>query len=323
MKTLGYVQPYFTSAEFMEEGMDYFNLYSIYDVPAPVELPGSLFYSDEDLDALRYSQWCNLDMSEASRIKRIEKINDYAREWVASHRNMIGKVTDETFLKCMALSCAMEHNRVFNTLRADNLEIYELSNEDLLRLSIADKDTVMNTSTMSYARFIFTSGGTPTVYTAALLTLINFVSSWVKPIVTILIFILTCISIFVFRLILRKKNNSLYGYVCTILLMCMVNVVGSIFLKLSMFLPGTGLTPTVCILIQCLVQFAYIFLLMSIVYVALKDWRNMGFQRYNSGFNRIFQRGEYSVDVDTPKRKNGWDYYNMLVERQRRRSKRL
>ena len=323
LKTLGYVQPYFTSEQFMQEGMDYFGLYTLYDATPPMVYTDELLLGDSELSAVRASQWCNLNMSEDARIARIEKLNQYAREWVARHKELLGKVTDETFLKCMALSCAMEHNRLFNTMRADNLEIYELSNEDLMRLSIADHDTVMKSSTMSYARFVFTVGGTPAVYAAAFLTLVNFLSSWVKPIATLVVFCITCISIFVFKLILRKNNNSIYGYICTILLMCSVNVLGSVFLKLSMYIPSTGLPPTVCILVQIVVQCAYIYALLWVIKTAVKGWRNVGFERYNSGFNKLTRQHQYSVEVDTPKQKNGWDYYNALVERQRRRRRSL
>lgn len=323
LKTLGYIQPYFTSEQFMQEGMDYFGLYTLYDVTPPMLYTDELVVLGDKLSAARDSQWCNMDISDSAKIKRIEKLNEYARQWVAEHKELLGKVTDETFLKCMALACAMEHNRLFNTLRADNLEIYELSNEDLMRLSIADRDTVMKSSTMSYARFVFTVGGTPAVYAAALLTLVNFLSSWVKPIATLLVFCITCISIFVFKLILRKNNNSIYGYICTILLMCSINVLGSVFLKLSMYIPNTGLSPTVCILVQIVIQCAYLFCLFWIIKTALKDWRNVGFERYNAGFNKLTSRQQYSVEVDTPKQKNGWDYYNALVERQRRRHRSL
>lgn len=323
LKTLGYVQPYFTSEQFMEEGMDYFGLYTLYDVTPPMLYTDEALMSDAEIEAARGSQWCNMNLSEKAKQQRIEKLNEYARKWVADHKELLGKVTDETFLKCFALSCAMEHNRLFNTLRADNLEIYELSNEDLMRLSIADHNTVMKDSTMSYARFVFSVGGTPAVYAAALLTLVNFVSSWVKPIATLIVFCITCISIFVFKLILRKSNNSIYGYICTILLMCSINVLGSVFLKLSLYIPSTGMSPTVCILIQILVQCAYIFALFMVIKTALKDWRNVGFERYNLNFNKLTSRHQHSVEVDTPKQKNGWDYYNALVERQRRRHRSL
>lgn len=318
LKTLGYVQPYFTSEEFMEDGGDYFGLYGLYNATPPRQY-NKPDLTEESLKALRNSQWCNEDISDSGKIKRIEKLNEYTRKWVAEHKDMLGKVTDETFLKCMALDCAMEHNRLFNTEKADNLEIYKLSDQDLLRLSIADHNTVMKSSTMSYARFIYTAGGTPAVYAAALLTLVNFVSSWVKPIVTLLVFLLTFVSIFVFKFLLRRGGNSVYGYITTILLMCGVNVLGSLFLKVSMYIPSTGLSPTVCILIQVLVQIAYIGLLTEILKVAVKDWPNLGFQHHNMWFDKFTRRAKYSNDIGMPKKKNGWEYYNLLKERQRRR----
>lgn len=323
LKTLGYVQPYFQSEEFTEEGNDFFGLYRLYNVTAP-RVYAHTANVETTIDALRNSQWCNLDMGEESCIKRIQKLNTYAQLWVARNQDMLGKVSDETFLKCFALACAMEHNRLFNTLHADNLEIKELSNEDLMRLSIADPTTVMKTSTMSYARFVYSVGGTPAVYGAAILMLVQFISSWVKPICTLLVFLIACVSIFVLKLILRRGNNSIYGYAITIGIMCLVNIIGSVFIKLSMYIPRVGFTPTVCILIQIVVQAAYIFLLVKVVEVALKDWRNVGFQRYNAAAVNMRLPGmeaRLSTDPDTPRQENGWEYYNRLTERQQGRRK--
>ena len=322
LKTLGFIQPYFTSEEFVAEGMDYLGLYTIYDVTAPAQY-FEMKYTEDVLEAIRNSQWCNRGLSDDECITRIEKLNVFAQKWVAEHKEMIGKVTDETFLKTMALACALEHNRLFNTMRADYLEIQELGNEDLLRLSIADKDTVMRNSSMSFARFVYTVGGTPAVYAAAILTLVNFLSSWVKPLVTLIVFIITCISIFVFKLILRKDNKSVFGYITTIFLMCVVNVLGALFLKLTMYIPVTGLSPTVCILVQVVIQSIYLFALVKLVLIAVKDWRNVGFQKYSTKFNTIIHNKEHSIDVETPAAQNGWEYYNKLVERQRRRHRSL
>lgn len=321
LKTLGFVEAYFTSDYFMQEGMDYFGLYDLYEVTAPVSFEDAMSLSEETLAATQTSHWCNLSISEAARERRIEALNDYVRQWVAEHVGLIGKVSDETFLKCLALSCAMEHNRLFNTLRADNLEIYRLSNEDLMRLSMTDAETVMRGSSLSYARFVYTVGGTPAVFAAALLTLVNFVSSWVKPLASLAVFVITCISIFWFKLILRRGNNSVYGYICTIFLMCVVNFTGSLLLKLSMYIPNLGLSPTVCILLQILAQIAYMYVLAWVVRVAVSDWKNVGFDHYNQAYSRLHRRDHYSHDVLTPKQKNGWAYYDRLVERQQRRAR--
>lgn len=324
LKSLGYCKGFFESDDFIEEGGDLFGLYKLYDVPAPRQYPYLAYQSltQTEWDQLQNSQWCNREAGTQGIIDRIEKLNLYAQEWVANNRAMIGKVSDETFLKCFALSCAMEHNRLFNTQRADYLEIQELSNEDLLRLSIADHNDVMSNSSMSYARFVYTQGGTVAVYVAAVLELINFISSWVKPAVTLLVFVIACLSIFVLKLILRRGNNSIYGYIVTIFLMCSVNILGALFTKLSMYIPSLGFSPTVCMLIQIVVQIAYIFLQVKIVTVALKDWQNVGFQQHESAFNRIklFNRNDnLSKDVATPKASSGQPYYDRFYARQQRR----
>lgn len=323
VKTLGHVQSYLTSEYCMQDGMDYFGLYTLYDVTPPMQYTDEKLFDDTVMESVRASQWCNMGLSHEETIVRIEKLNDYVREWIAEHRELIGKVTDETFLKSMALSCAMEHNRLFNTQHADYLEIYELSNEDLMRLSITDSNTVMRGSTLSYARFVYSTGGIPAVIAAAILALVTFIGGWLKPLATLLVFFLTCVSIFVFKLILRKDNSAVYGYVCTILLMCAVNVIGSAALKLTMYLPTLSLSPTVCILLQIILQCMHCYLLMWVVRVAAKDWRNLGFTHFNFHFNRVTKRRYHSREVRTPRKADGWSYFDDLTERFKRRNRRL
>ena len=319
LKTLGYSKLYFESEEFTDDYADYFHLYQLYDVTTERVYP-QVDPDGPTMPKLRDSQWCHYNseqISEQGYKDRIERLQEYAKMWVANNRGMIGRVSDETFLKCFALSCAMEHNRLFNTQRADYLEIQQLSNEDLLRLSIADHNKVMSNSSMSYARFVYTTGGTIACYLAAILEMVTLVSSWVKPACTLLVFCIACISIFVLKLILRKGNKSIMGYILTITLMCSVNVVGAAVTKLSMFLPSTGFTPALCILLQVVVQIAYIFLQLKIVSFALRDWRNIGYQQYEHQFNKLVLPGRNSVNISrnvlTPHGTTGYDaldHYN-------------
>lgn len=322
LKTMGYCQAFFNDASFLEEGSDFFNLYEVYAAPAPRTYEFLPELTQEDLDNLRNSQWCNVDISVKGKVDRIERLNQFAQEWIANNRGMIGRVSDETFLKCFSLACAMEHNRLFNTQRADYLEIQELSNEDLLRLTIADHNDVMANSSMSYARFVYTQGGTMAVYVAAILEIVNFIGSWVKPAVTLAVFLIACISIFVLKLMLNRGNNSIYGYVVTIVLMCSVNVLGALFIKLSMFIPTLGFTPTVCMLAQILVQIGYIFLQIKIVTIALSDWKNIGFSKHESMFMRInpvTRRHNVSREVGVTPGTSGHAYLDALLKQQAKR----
>lgn len=322
LKTMGYCQAFFNDASFLEEGSDFFNLYEVYAAPAPRTYEFLPELTQEELDNLRNSQWCNVDISVKGKVDRIERLNQFAQEWIANNRGMIGRVSDETFLKCFSLACAMEHNRLFNTQRADYLEIQELSNEDLLRLTIADHNDVMANSSMSYARFVYTQGGTMAVYVAAILEIVNFIGSWVKPAVTLAVFLIACISIFVLKLMLNRGNNSIYGYVVTIVLMCSVNVLGALFIKLSMFIPTLGFTPTVCMLAQILVQIGYIFLQIKIVTIALSDWKNIGFSKHESMFmrmNPVTRRHNVSREVGVTPGTSGHAYLDALLKQQAKR----
>ena len=320
LKTLGYCKLFFESPDFLEENGDYFHLNQVYGIWT--ERNDNMVIQESTLAQLRESQWCsyqNGQMSDKGYTDRINKLQTYAQEWIANNHGMIGRISDETFLKCFALSCAMEHNRLFNTQRADYLEIQQLSNEDLLRLSIADHNKVMSNSSMSYARFVYTTGGTIACYLAAILELVSLVSSWVKPACTLLVFCIACISIFVLKLILRRGNNSIMGYILTITLMCSVNVLGAAVTKLSMFLPNTGLTPSLCILLQVLVQIGYIFLQLKIVSFAMRDWRNIGYQQYEHQFNKLHLPGYRSENISrnvlTPHGFTGYDELDRLNNR--------
>lgn len=322
VKTLGIVKPFFESEEFTDSLSDVLNLYQIYGVDSPIDSVSAVFPSGSiPITQVRYSQWCNVNLDEQEIYKRIELILQRAREFVANNRNLIGKVTDETFLKAMALDLAIYHNKVFNTQRADAIEIYELSNEDLQRLSIASREEVMKNSPLSYSRFVYEVGGTTAVYAAAILAVVSFLASWVKPLATIAIFVVMFISIFIFKIILRRKSQGTYGYVLTFFLVCGMNIVYSLLIKLQVFLPSVGLTPTVCLIIQTLVQLLYMAAMLWVLSVAVKDWKNLGFQKFQDRFTFIRNK-DYYRDHRTwrgPHHKDGWEYFYDLHDRQAER----
>jgi hypothetical protein len=311
VKTLGLIGPFLNSVEFMQEDVqDVLSLKSVYGYEEAV------WFSESDVKAMQGSQWCNTKIDQEQVIKRIELISQHAREYVNENRNLIGRVTDETFLKSMALDLAMFHNRVFNTQRADTLEMYKFSNEDLLRLAIAPKDEVMRNSPMSFARFVYECGGTVTVYAVSLLLLVMLVGSWLKPLATIAIFLLVFSSLFVYKIILRNKTKGYLGYIITIGAVCGMNIFYSVLLKLSVYLPNAGLPTTVCIILQIVLQVLYLFLLSKIVVMAISDWKNMGFVKHLQIADNIALS-----KIQTPIRKHvdGWKYYQELKDSQEAR----
>lgn len=339
VKTMGLIEPYFTSDKFLyQEAKDPLGLRVIYeDIAGKQYAPDPStagFYSQENLSAMRKSAWYAGGISSAECDKRLDYMTESARRFVAKNRELIGKISDDTFLKAMALSMAMDHNKAFGVQSCDSLELYNLSNDDLIRLSIADRDEVMINSTLSYPRFVYTVGGSPAVFAAALLSMVMWISGIVKPLLVVVAFVTIFVSIFIFRVCMRKEGTSLYGYMITALLLSFTNICYSLMLKASMFLPSLHFTPFMCILVQIVLQITYMVILLNVVGTAFKDWRDLGYARYaakaqdahvglfqffnkNKNANNPFYGG--STRISDPEK--NWSYYDDMMEERKRRSR--
>lgn len=330
LKSLGMIQPYLTSKEFMEDDNDFLYLTDIYNLPRSLER--EVPFNDEDLKTMRKSAWAGLVTTTDQYQKRIDIVNEYAKEYVSKNKDLIGKMSDETFLQVMALDLAFKHNTTFGVQSADSVEIYNLSNDDLLRLSIAPSDTVLANSSLTFGRFVYTSGGTFGVIAAALLVLVNWVSALVKPICVLVIFLSIFMSIFVFRVILRKNDNNLLGYLITVGLLCGENVLYSIMLKLTMFIPKIGFSTPACALTIAGLNLIYLSLLMYVTKVSLRDWRDLGFERYMVKAQqihvpsplRLVKKENGKIHYRNRKRnvEDNWAIYNRMKEENTERMRR-
>lgn len=332
VKTVNLCNAYFTSKEFMEDdSQDFLGLAQIYNSPGSIQLMP--IFDEESAKLARSSQWVTVGMDEDGCAQRITLMTQKMREFVSKNRNLIGKVTDETFLKCMAMSLALDYNELFGIPSASALEIYNLSNADLMRLSIADKATTLEDSPMSFARFVYTEADTPGVYASVFLVIVTMFVQTMKTVITIAIMALLIISVFVFKILLRKPSHSIAGYLLTLLVICSTNILYAIILKISLLVPQTGLAPTVCILLQIIVQLAYLFLLSIVLSFALRDWKNAGFTMYQTighnvkaKFQSMFdghrQTSQERYD-SKPRGVDGWDYYHKLVKENERRIKKV
>lgn len=341
IKTMGLIEPYFTSAAFMEsEGKDLTGMAEVYsdniDTGYDPDPATHGMFAPMNLDTIRESYWyAGGGISATECTKRVEYLNEQARVFVADNKELLGKISDETFLKVMAMCLSTKHNAAFGAQKASALEIYNLSNDDLIRMSIADKADVMINSTLSYPRFVYAVGGTSGVFAAALLSMVMWISSIVKPVLIVVAFLTIFISVFVFKVCLRKQDSSLYGYVITTLLLCSTNILYSLLLKLSMYLPNIGATPFMCILLQIIVQIAYMVILLQVVGTAFKDWRDLGAQRYANKLGdwkvRLFQKFHkdkgnlgnpfYGGTTQKSDPEKNWNYYDEMMDERRKRSR--
>lgn len=330
VKTVNLCSAYFNSKEFMESNdSDYLGLYQLYEtMGSMIILP---IFNEESIESARQSQWfVGTLIPEEDVLARLELMDTKVKQFIMENKNLIGKVTDETFLKCMAMDLAIEYNNIFGIPSANAFEVYNLSNADLMRLTIADKASTLEGSPMSFSRFVYNEAGTPGVYASVFLVITTMFVQTMKTIITIAIMVLLIISVFVFKILLRKSNNSIAGYLLTLLVICSTNILYAVILKVSLAIPQTGLAPTLCIIIQIIVQLAYLWVLTVVLGFALRDWKNIGFTKYQTighnikeKFSRRHSRSPKDRYDSQPRGVDGWEYYRKLVKENEQRMKKV
>ena len=257
---------------------------------------------------------------------RVDAMDNYARDFIAENKDMIGKVSDETFIKVMALSLSIKYNQLFGVPSANSLEIYNMDSEDLIRLCIVPSEEAVMATSMSYPRFVYTFGGEAGVYVAAVLSIIMWLGSFIKPLCTIIVFISVFMSIFIFRVVLRKPSANLWGYIVTILLLCATNLLHALLLKIGVSLPDIGLSALGCLIFLIVGQIVYLLVLAYVTGVSLKDWSNLGASEYEKEARLLKSKlgKDNTSELLNGKIKhheNNWDYYNDLVDQHRSRNK--
>lgn len=347
LKTVGLCYDYFTSDTFMEEDVDIMRLYQIYGATEADRSEASagggsvnfnvvlsnkesetfdraLLFSDEDLESFRTSMWYN-NLTVQEMEQRVQVMDSYAKDFIATNSDLLNKVTDETFIKVMSLNMAIKYNQLFGVPCANALEIYNLDSTDLIRLCIAKPDEAVMSSPMSYSRFVFNSGGEASVYAGAILSVIMWLGAFIKPLCTVVVFLSVFLSIFVFRVCLRKPSANLWGYLVTVLLLCATNILHALLLKLGVSLPSFGLSSLGCIIFLIVGQVVYLLVLAYVTGVSLKDWSNLGASEYEKEARIMKSKFKHE---DTASLLNGrikyhddnWDYYNDLVNQHRSRN---
>lgn len=284
----------------------------------------TMLYSDEDREKFQHCLWYNTDAVHdfANRVKALDQ---YVRDFVADNHDMMTKVTDETFIKVLALYASVKYNQLFGIPSANALEIYNLTSEDLLRLCLLDDTEAALSVSMSFPRLVYNYGGEASIYLSAILSVILWVGSFIKPLCTVIVFISVFLSIWVFRVLLRRPSANLFGYLITITLLCLTNLLHAVLLKVSVWLPNTGLSLLGCLIFMVVIQVVYLLVLGYVTGVALKDWSNLGYAEYEKEAMRAkakFSNKEVqdSLSGRIKHHDDNWEYYNDLVRQHRGRN---
>lgn len=284
-----------------------------------------MLYTDEDIKKFQNTLWWN-EAAIPDIERRIEALDRYARQFVTDNKDLMLRVTDETFCKLYALYMAIKYNQVFGISTANSLEIYGMDSEDLVRMCmVEDKDVAMATS-QSFTSFVFNYGDVPTIIMVAFLMLVLTMGAFLKPLCVILVFLSVFLSIWVFRVLLQRKSANLYGYVITVLLLCATNLGHAVILKFGVWLPSIPfINAFIRVCIMCVLQIGYLGCLFFVVARALFDWYNLGYNEYkkdHEAMKKLMGRhaDPHYLDGSVKHHENNWDHYTDLIDRQRHRT---
>lgn len=276
-RTKGLIRQYFMSREFMEDEKDITGLRLVYGLPVSwSRLSEDSNPAYAQLDRIKRSGW----YKESVPVSQMNDIETYAREFVMENSELLGKITDEAFLKVMAMSIAVKHNQIVGVRNGNAIEIYDVDARDIIRLSVANRTTALKESSKSFARYIFSVGGALGTILTVILVVVYFISSVVKPLCITVILVVMMASLIVRRFIKRGGMTPIEGFVITLAVLCGTNALYGLVLKGSIVLANSGLTSLVSLIIQVVIQLMYIAILVGLTKLVINNWESFGFDVY-------------------------------------------
>lgn len=304
--TYGLIEPYLLSNDFLGGSEDLLGLYSIYGVTPSSNTHVCVLDAVSDgsgsvvREQMQRTLWCQKDAYDEEELyKRLQELDYEARKFVINNRFLINKVSDETFVKCMALDLAIKHNDIFGVPAARSYEIMNVDTRDIMRMSLAPKSQVMKHASKSFANFVLSYGGFFAVCGVTMLIVMYWIVSLVKPLLMIVLLILLIVSYVYNKLIRRQNNKSFEGYIVSITLMCLVNILYAVSIKVSVWIPTLEVNALISILIQVVVQFLYVFILLGIGYIVVKNASDIGFYTYKTIYDTHMASKIHSVQIST------------------------
>lgn len=286
VRTIGLLEAYFKSNQFLQsDEMNLFGFYDMYNIPYSTDFRQQ-YFNENEIDTMSKSLWYNKDAFSDEEVRlKLEKLDELGKQFIVDNRTLLNKVTDETFIKVFALYMSIQHNNLFKVPAARGIELMEIDTKDIIRLSLAPKADVMHSISMSFGRFTFTQAGTFGTILMAFLLLIYYFTSLIKPIVMIIL-VGGLIFSYVWKKLMRyEQNHSLEGYIVSCALICLVNLIYALVIKISVMLPDFGVDPIFSILMQIVLQAAYVGVLYLIGYVVLKNGSDLGFFTYKTFYD--------------------------------------
>jgi len=274
-----------------------------------------------------YNRFLADEITDEELVSRIDVLDKTAINWVRDNEALISRISDETFIKTLALKLSLEYNRLFNVPGPTAIEIHNLSTDDLIRMSIAPKEVVFENSPYSYPKFILQEGGLIGVYLGAVLSLTLIAVSIIKPVATVIITLSMILSLLVFRILLNRDKESVKGFIKFAVLLSLINIAYALLLKVGTVLPGSvviNVRLLGLIILNMLFLMAYAWLTLVLFF----NWSDMG----NSALNNVITKRTFKIReisgnfipmkqiiTERDDDYDGWDMYKELKDSDRYR----
>ena len=278
--TYDVIAPYFNSERFHGDGWDTLGLFHniLNDYTAPITTPN---ITERDKEAMRRSLWFpNEDMPEELIRENLNYLNAYAKEYVAKNLDLIGKVPDEVFLKCMAMQIAIEYNKLFNIPQGNSIEVVNVDTRDMLRFMVSNREQVYKYYSYGFARFVYEQSNALGVVVAALLVLVLYLTGFIKPVLMLIITALLVINVLLRKMLFQKTSRCIEGYLIATACLVLCNYSYAGMLKLTMLVAQYTNNPITSMLMGLVVQIAYVLCLVGIACIEIKDWQNSGYSEF-------------------------------------------
>lgn len=284
--TYNFISPYLKSMDFLSDDADVLALNEVLNTSYKPVVQTTMF-DDKDIDKMKMSLWYTEDFTDEDKVSKIDIINQYARNYVIENMDTLGKIPDEIFIKVMALHIAIEFNNQFGTNVADSIEIMNLDTRDLLRFVISDKANVHKYYSYSFARFAYEkSGGIGVIFTAILLVVL-WLTSFLKPLLLIVLLGLLIVNIIGRKILFRKESRCIEGYLIGCATLTMANYAYAFMLKITMVIADKTGNSISSLTLGFVIQILYIIILYYIMVIEIKDWKNSGFHEYIANTMKI------------------------------------
>lgn len=290
IKCLGLSSAYLESDNFMSEDdtVDILRLRPLYQ-EINLDENNDIYYDVDMLTNIKRSNWFRDNITDEQLTERIYKMDERARRFVLRNQDLIGRVSDETFLKSMALDLSLYYNKIFSISSAKNIDIFRVSMDDMNRLLTAPRSVVVESSPYSYSRMLAENYGEWSIYMAGIKDIIDIMLGIVKPVCLMITIIVIFISMFIYKMLLGKKIGNYTGFITTVLLATLLNSSNSLALKGGVWLVNLGCPTVLCLVLQCILSLTFILMYLMLATVVVLNWKDIGTASY---INTMFVIGE-------------------------------